>query len=351
MAVYRIYPEKDTFISSKPNTAGLYFNAGRDEILEIGGFPDPTDPAVGRSNRALIQFKTTDIQSTITDKVSGSYSASLNLYLATAQEIPTSFSIKAHPVSSSWSEGIGKSSDSPINRTGCSWKFRNAAQDAWDTLGSDFINSNTSSQAISSTSNLDLNLDVTQAVSAWNTGSLSNNGFLLKLEDNYENYTSSSIKLAYFGKDTNTIFPPYLEFKWDDSSYSSSLSTLSSNIATVGLKNNKPQYIDSDTIRFRVSAKPKYPTRTFTTSSIYTTNYKLPSNSYWGIKDEYSDEMIIDFDTQYTKISADDTSSYFDVYMETLQPERFYRLLIKTTIDGSTVVYDDKSIFKVVRNG
>ena len=31
MALYRIFPEKDTFISNEPSIAGSYGNAGRDE--------------------------------------------------------------------------------------------------------------------------------------------------------------------------------------------------------------------------------------------------------------------------------------------------------------------------------
>ena len=61
--------------------------------------------------------------------------------------------------------------------------------------------------------------------------------------------------------------------------------------------------------------------------------------------------MVIDFDSNFTKISADNTSSYFDIFMEGLQPERYYRILIKAEIDGSTVVIDNDQIFKVVRNG
>ena len=60
--------------------------------------------------------------------------------------------------------------------------------------------------------------------------------------------------------------------------------------------------------------------------------------------------MIVDFDSNHTKISADDTSSYFDFYMNTLEPERYYRLLIKTTVSGSTTILDQNNIFKVVRN-
>ena len=102
-----------------------------------------------------------------------------------------------------------------------------------------------------------------------------------------ENETTSSINLKYFSSNSSTIFPPYLEFKWDDSKYDSTLNELSTDISTVSIKNHKEKYIDSDISRFRVSARPKYPTRTFTTGSIYKTEYKLPENSYYAIKDEY----------------------------------------------------------------
>ena len=352
MAVYRIYPEKDSFIFSKPNVAGLYGNAGKDEILEIGGYPDPTDASTGRTDRSLIQFNTAEINSALDSKVSGPYSASVKLYLAEAGEIPSSFKVFACPVSSSWSEGIGKRDDDPVNRTGVTWKFRKPGIE-WSALGGDFYTTGslTGSTEFNLNSNYDLNIDVTKSINAIKSGSLINNGFILKLEDQYENYTTSSIHLKYFGSDTNTIFPPYLEFKWDDSTNAGSLTELSTDIATISIKNQKEEYIDSDKTRFRLSARPKYPTRTFTTSSIYLTNYTLPTASYWGIKDEYSEEMIIDFDTQYTKLSKDADGSYFDVFMDSLQPERYYRLLIKTTLNGSDTVIDNKNIFKVVRNG
>ena len=61
--------------------------------------------------------------------------------------------------------------------------------------------------------------------------------------------------------------------------------------------------------------------------------------------------MIIDFDTTYTKINADLNGSYFNIFMNSLQPERYYRLLIKTTLNGNTLVIDNRNIFKVERNG
>jgi hypothetical protein len=61
--------------------------------------------------------------------------------------------------------------------------------------------------------------------------------------------------------------------------------------------------------------------------------------------------MVLDFDTTFTKISTSTSSSYFDVYMGGLEPERYYRILVKTTINGSTNIIDENLVFKVVRNG
>ena len=348
MAVYRIYPDKDTTIWSEPNLVGTYGNAGKDEILEVGTYKDIN--LDHRVQRSILQFNTQDITSTLNSKVSGNWSSSIHLSLAEAGELPQDYVIHALAMSSSWTVGTGKRDDLPLDTTGVSWKDRSAQSLPWGTLGGDYISSSLSFVSKSVKYSHDLNIDVTSIVDSHYSSSYSNNGILLKLAPTFENDTTSSINLKYFGSDTNTIFPPYLEFKWDDSSYSSTLTELDTDIATISIKNHKEKYADSDIVKFRLSARPKYPTRTFTTSSIYLTEYKLPQSSYWAIKDEHSGEMIVDFN-EYTKISADNTSSYFDIYMNSLQPERFYRLLVKSTLNGSTVVIDNKNIFKVTRHG
>jgi hypothetical protein len=303
------------------------------------------------------------------------------MYLCTAYEVPQNYSVYGYPVSESYINGIGKIQDNPINTSGVSWYYRNANNvDRWltpaieDVSGAMAPNTTSSYDTVfaggggnwwtgSNGVNLeaiqtfpidtdgDINLDVTNIVNTHYSESIENNGIILKLADSLEFNQTSSIQLKYYGKDTNTIYPPCLELKWDDSSYvTGSLSVLGDSQPVININNNKGTYKEEGKQRFRILARPKYPTREFTTSSVYLTNYALPSASYWGIKDEHSEEMIIDFDTSYTKVSCDATSSYFDVFMDGLQPERYYRLLIKTEIDGSSIVVDDKNIFKVVRN-
>ena len=370
MAVYRIFPEKDAFISTEVPTG----NAGKDEIIEIGGYADIS--ATGETNRLLVQYRTSEIQDVITNKIgAATYSASLHLYLADAYQIPVDYTLYAYPVDGAWDSGVGKFGDIPTNTTGVSWQYKKANETSpWLTAtypagvtgsylsgstpgggnwytGSAGINLEfTQSHGLNTTN--DVNINVTRAVQLFNAQTLSNNGFIVKLPNDLEYNLTASIRLKYYGVDTNTIYPPFLEFKWDDSTYSTgSLSTLSNSISIINLTNNKGKYVDNGKQRFRVSARPKYPVRSFTTSSAYLTNYALPSASYWGLRDENTEEMVVDFDTQFTKISCDSNGAFFDVYMDGLQPERYYRILVKTTLDGSTTVVDNQNIFKVVRNG
>lgn len=345
MAVYKIFPSKDAAIYSEFSTA----NTGLDEILEIGGYEDVSGTA--QTARILIQFSNTDIDYVVGSLVTGSYSSSLKLFVAEATELPVAFNVQAYPVSRSWDNGKGKYGDSPVDTSGVSWNKATTGIE-WNVTGSDYLNVSSSVQQFGLDLPLDLNIDVTEIIRAFGNSTINNNGILVKLEDAYEYYTSSSLRVKYFSRDTNTIYPPVLEIKWDDTTYiTGSLSVLNTALPVISIKNNRNEYKDSEKVRFRLTAKPKYPSRVLTTGSVYLTNFALPSASFWGLRDEFTQEMVVAFDTQFTKISCDNTGPYFDVYMQGLQPERFYRLLVKTRQDESTIVVDNENVFKIVRNG
>jgi len=378
MAIYRIFPENDTFIFTE-NITG---NAGLDEINEIGGYPVA---GVGQASRIIVKVKTEDIQSTINNKVGANlFTASLHLSLASAYELPQAYTLYSYPIYDSYTPGVGKYGDVPVDNSGVAWSFptgyENANSTKWTTPVYTSVPANVTS-SYSPTGSLgyggggawytgsagvnlessklynvgddhDVDINITNAVTLHYSESINNNGYIVKLQDSLEFSTSSYTRLKYYSNDTNTIYPPYVEFKWDDSSYSTgSLSLLNTDESFINITNNKGKYVDEGKQRFRLKARPKYPTRTFTTGSSYTTNYALPTASYWGIRDEFTEEMIIPFDTSYTKISCDATGPFFDVYMDVLQPERHYRVLIKTELDGTNTVIDNNISFKVVRNG
>ena len=372
MAIYKIFPEKDTFIFTEYPTS----NAGKDEIIEVGGYPNLQQ--VGQTSRVLVKFADSEIDNVINNKIgSDNFSSSLHIYLADASEIPTEFSIYSYPIytnSSDWENGTGKYGDNPLNKTGVSWRYERADEsNAWLQAGfPNFItasflpsqqgggtwytSSNGENMEFSQSYNLnstyDLNINVTPAIKQIYNNTLQNKGFIVKLQDNLEYNSTGSIRLKYFGADTNTIYPPYLQLAWDDSSYNQgTLPLLATDLATINITNNRGEYPDIGKQRFRVAARPQYPARAFTTSSVYLNNSALPSASYWGLRDENTEEMVIDFNTDFTKISCDSNGPFFDIYMDGLQPERYYRILIKTDLDTSTTVRDNDNIFKVVRNG
>lgn len=375
MAVYKIFPTQDaTLYSLFPQ-----MNTGMDEIVEATTTAfGPTTP-YPQTSRLLIQFSQEEINDIINNKINdNTWKSNLRLFLSTVTGLTQETYVVANPVAKEWVNGTGQYLDQPITKNGCSWEWANyTGSEKWDVTnlppyttasytssvaagggiwytGSSNTNypNVKSSQSFSLYDDKDLNFDVTSTIHNWYSSSLSNYGFIVRQTESQEFVQSfeQQVELKYFSIDTNTIYPPQLEFKWDDFVYntSSAINEISTSNLQLSLDENPGIFYSESVNRFRINCRPKYPARTFSTASTYSTNYYLPTASYWAIKDLYTNEFVIDFDSSFTKISADTDSNYFDVYMNGLQPERWYKILIQTTIENSTKVLDDNYTFKVV---
>jgi hypothetical protein len=368
MAVYKIFPTKDASIYTEfPD-----MNTGLDSIIEASTYISQDAAQV---SRYLIQFSDSEISDILNTKVSGSsFKTYLRNYAALVEGLNVESKLYFYPISGSWEMGTGHFKDSPNVTNGVSWTWRSYnGTNAWTTssfgtyatasysgskygggtwyTGSALGLNIVQTQSFAYSDPVDIKVDVTNTVLTWYSGSLPNNGFIVK-QANSDEFIFNEARQAtfkYFSIDTNTIYPPCLEFRWNDYSYTSSLTTLPTDEAFVSLYNNAGTYYPESVARFRLAAVPKYPTRVFSTSSYYTTNYKLPANvSLYSIKDSETNEIIVDFDPIYTRISADNTSSYFNLYMNGLEPERYYTVLIQTVINGNTIVFDEGIMFKVI---
>ena len=164
-----------------------------------------------------------------------------------------------------------------------------------------------------------------------------NQGIILKHPEEIEIDSNSFIDLKYFSVDTHTIYPPCIELRWDDSHYFpvGSNYVLNDQI-TITLANSPGTFKKGSIYKFRTAVRETYPTRQFTTSSVYLNSLYLSQDSHWAIQDVKTNEMIVDFDDKYTKISADNVSNYFYMHMNGLEVERYYRILIKTKIYSTT---------------
>ncbi len=403
------YNLKDSWISELSSSQ----NFGGDQILELKkDFKSASSPASSSFaygvTRILTQFDITEVSKSLEKLTRGStfgdsnLKFNLRLYSSEPSHLQSEYSIEAFPVSSSWEEGTGLNASNPIVQDGVTWRHLNAndPSDVWKihnnqsvsgsrTFGSGSATEGSGSQfggtwytgstfqASQSFSyeSPDINMDVTDIVYHWISGSegtkwnagapaksgLPNYGFILKISgsDNTgpENDTST-MGLKFFSKNTHTIYSPKLEVKWDShfpitGPVTESLTELDTSGDVdnyLYVKGIKPQYKESEIVKFRVGARPKNVGRTWSTSVQTISGSYIPDTSgSYSIVDVRTGETIIPFD-DYTLLSVDSSSMYFKQDLNTFQPNRFYKILLKLkTDDNQELIYDDNFEFKVVR--
>ena len=366
MAVYKLFPTQDaTLYSIDPE-----MNTGLDEIIEASLTVGALETPAPQASRFLIQFSSEEIDDIINNKISSSaWQSNLRCFIADVTALNAATTLEIYPVSQSWNMGTGKYLNVPETQNGASWIWRNyQGGTIWTTSsfaanstgsysssvspgGGTWYTNYSSSQQFDCYSDKDINVDVTDITSAWYSASVPNDGFIVKQQTEFIDDEDVQPKIKYFSIDTHTIYPPCLEFRWDDyifdtGSSANTILGVSPFVVTIG--DNLGYFYLESINKFRVYSRPEYPARTFSTSSYFTQNYYLPTASYYAIKDLNTNEYVVDFDSTYTKLSLDTTSSYFNLYMNGLQPERYYKILIKTTVNGNTVVMDNDYYFKII---
>ena len=379
MAVYQIFASADATLYSRYPAK----NTGRDPILEVSAKnsqdglrflnrtsltenPYYTYDLAANDNystteqffpqsdirRSILQFSPADIaklSSFASQSISGSWDANLVMYLASAQNLNTTYSLNAYAVSQPWTMGTGQFAQVPESRNGVGWEYTGPYQNSnlWTTGGGSWNTTLTGSQFFDYMSNKDINMDISDIMNAWFTGSNGNYGIIVKHPTAIEQSTSSFVDLKFFSVDTHTIYPPSIQFKWADAYYyPQGTNYVLTDQITVTLANNPGQFKQNEVYKMRTAVRYTYPARTFTTSSVYLTSLNFSEDTYWALQDIKTNEMVVDFDTNYTKLSADSVGNYFTLYTSGLEIGRFYRILIKTSIYSTTYgplsVYDNE---------
>ena len=365
-------------------------NTGLDPILEVR--KDMNDNAtVINVSRALVKFNllyiSASVQNGLIPKTAKYY---LNLYDAGSSDLPSSQTLYSYPVSQSWTMGDGTYHSNPQITEGCSWRYRDGENDGtqWisgsnNTGGTWFSGSYASgTRNLTCSSSLeyettDIRMDVTDIVHAWiYSGSLyPNQGFMVKRSGSVGNVTSGSgvqegdtIKygqLKFFSRDTSTIYPPKLEAVWDGQSWSTgSLEPLTGSAledTVIYFKGLRPEYKQNSKVRFRLVGRERYPKKTYSTTAAEVAVKYLPSGSqyiehgtYYQVRDAVTDDVIIPYGTG-SIVSCDTESNYFNVWMNGLQPERYYKFEIRVVTGSKSSAtqienyYDDDFTFKVTR--
>lgn len=367
--IYNIFPKKDSTIYERYNTA----NTGIDAILEISKQLVESESIIYPVNsRILMKFDYSDLNDLVDAGVNvNAASYKLKLYSVEQRELPVSFTLEAVAVSGSWEMGLGKYDYSPKIKEGVSWTYKDGetVSTKWLTgsyaagstgsyslipgganwyTGSSLIASN----SIDFNETVDVEFDVSTIVQAHLNLTITNDGFLIRRSSAGETSVGDTMKLQFFSSDTNTIYLPFMRVQWEDAAFNTgSLNGLNANEQNVVyFKNLNADYVTNDRATFRLVGRPRFPRKTFATSSAYSDEYYLPYSSSYSLEDLNTKETIIPHDYNYTRISCDPTGSFFSLWMNGLQPERWYKFTIRSKYSNNNVqIYDNDYIFKLKR--
>lgn len=350
-------------------------------------------------SRALLHFDLSEVSQSVACGRITSPKFFLNLKICESQEVALRYSLAAYPVSQSWDMGTGYKFDGSSYADGANWKFYSADQlKKWWGSGSlqdcsgggvwwldsgsiasgsgyaevpnispfnPFPNCTTSSytppisSSIISTGSYacyqyfdyqssDVKMDVTPIVNAWLTRAIPNEGFIVMHSDESSSIDYGSLK--FFSKETNTIYSPYLDVCWYDSTIvTGSSEPIQIRDTVVNIKNMAKEYKFGSIVRMDVTARKRYPVKTFTNKlSDYLAPYYLPSSSYYQIKDAESEETILPYD-DFTRLSYDSNGNYFMLDMSGLPSERYYKVEIRSEQSGSLMTFPILTPFKISR--
>ena len=337
-AIYRLQPTQNT---------------GLDEILEISAvyYGNSKDFA-----HTLIKFETTALSASLASGAVTMSSAELILKECEANEIPIDYTIYAYPISQSWDMGIGTRFDD-ISTEGVTWNHRTTAIDwitneafitgsvtgSYNGKGGVWWTGSATSQSFSYQS-ADINMNVKTMFTSWISGSLPNEGIILKHSSVLENDDEDYGQLKFFSKETNTIYQPKVRIGWNDQSFvTGSLTQLTSDDIHVTFKKLKTKYKVGSTPEIGVFAREKYPLKTYSNSFAYNDIKYLPSTTYYQIKDVVTDEIIVPF-SDYTKVSCNSNGNYFKLNLTNWETNRSYYVEIKIDRSGVIEYFSDKDL-------
>ena len=203
----------------------------------------------------------------------------------------------------------------------------------------------------------DINMDVTDIVNYWLLSG-SNEGFLLRFSGSQETNNSTFGQLKFFSSQTNTIYSPKLEVRWDDhkpctGSNTGSLLPMTSSGAVdniLYMRGLRESYKETDKVKFRVMPRKRYIQKDFSTSVQTLTGSFIPEGrGSYSFVDMATGETIIPF-SAYTSMSCDSTSNYFIQWLNGFYPNRAYKILYKIKYDDSQEIICDNNFEFIIRS-
>ena len=266
MGIKRYTAIADNTITNQYNealkTRATKSNAGLADSLEIFKIYGQVTSTTTEQSRILIKFPVnetdlpSDIRTILQDRTAGIIPASGSVKFVMklsnvrhSDTVPNNFKIVAHPISQSWTEGLGIDMDEYTDIGQSSWLSASTSA-AWTTEGSDYLTDYVYEQQFD-TGFEDFEVDISEYVEGVLKSDHAlynkNYGFALLLSSSFISDTNSYYTKKFSARSSEYFFQrPIIEAQWDSSVkddrrnfyYSSSLAPAEDNLNTIYLYNN-----------------------------------------------------------------------------------------------------------------
>lgn len=315
-------------------------NTGLDEILEIGKnikSLDSNKMYASGSSRALLNFEIPSAQQYPT---SSTYW--LNLKIANASDVNRYQTLEVYPITQPWVEGSGYFYQDVKNaEDGVTW-LDSLVGAPWSSSGGDIDITVSASYTVSKFPIRDIKIDVTNIIAPVVAGTNQTPwyGLMVKFPTLDELNSKNKGNIKVFSSNTHTVFTPTLEVNYVDQTFiTGSLKRIPNSNLSIISKNLKESYTQGEVDKIYFVVRDKYPDKRFDAVQRYRSQYYLPSESYFRIRDDVSGVILYDFD-QYSAINCDTSGSYFLLNTSQLEPHRYYTVDLKVK-SGNLVFFPE----------
>lgn len=330
-----------------------YKNTGRDQIIEL------TSNQLDIS-RILLGFSTEEIDAVITG-LSTPWSAYLKLYIAYESGLPESYSIEVKKIASEWTEGTGNYLNTPETQESSTWSFSNTKTNTYwsdntganvdmsylpsSVGGGNWYNNESVTKTVDKLTENYLYVEVTELIETLVTGT--GTGLLLKLAEVNEFNFNERINVKYFSEDTNTIYKPVLEIRYDDSEYDATTNIIDSLDIAVSVLNGFDTLSLNDEVKVTLGIKKHFTPKTY--STIYSPKHilNITDGSYWQLRDSITGEIVISGSNESTKISCVDDVNFFTFNTKNLYKHKYYTFDIFIVVGSTIKRFTPKYIFNI----
>ena len=359
-----IFPFKDATLYQSSESV----NTGKDPVLEVTKYVSSSfDPL--EVTRPILQFNTSTLSASLaaqgitTESTAGGLKYFLKMFIIEEQDVQLEYTLVTHPLRSAWSNGVGKSTHNPYTTDGASWKYSDSKTTGtlWsDTGGYFYSGSHASESAVQTFVDVqgDIEIDITDMVQSWHTAIHTNYGILLKRSGSQETDSSIQGSLYYYARNTNTIYSPRLEARYDNASHTFTTTTGSE----IGVEDEvdiqprlRSEYKQNSQERIYIDTTIKGGARSQAGSVGSTSRHYLPQSSSYAIIDNATGEYVYTHNKDATYVGrTGSTRTYIDIDLSGLFPERYYTLEFKInhysgTDEIATRYYKSNTLFKVVK--